>query len=597
MRLLSWTALGAACVAAYVAFSAHAISSLVYPRAAEDGAPAYRAAAARAPPGAPLRFELAAFVTGEAARRAPLALADAVWRGVAEVDADGGVALGRTDGIDDEGAEDEEGAAGAAGERALIVDVPRAARSRHANASAAAPAWAHVFASAPGARLPDELGVPALGVDRRRASALSAAKEFGGQYRRARLSRARAVPALADAPRNLLTGELAPHAANFSAPGDEHARNYWVPQLRVRFVAQPHAFPEDGLIPEIAHYAVWTRAREWLPVLHIDDAWVTKSQLAMCLNESTPTAPLGVSVGAIGLGRWRLYNLLEHQVGEQLKAMGGGDDDVDDVKEMLVLANPKMLALSLVVTVLHMFFEFLAVQADVRWWRERKDRRSMAGVSVRSVLMVAFCQLVVYLYVLEQKASLLVTVPMTIGVAVEMWKVVRALRGMTLGWRGLRLKDEEPYGANEVREDEGVKEEQQEQEEEEETFTDKKTDEVVRKPKEPKCVRRARALCARARASAAGGGIKPRARDDDAACAELTSARERARSGPARSIVRRSSNSTSTMASRPCGSTRCSTRWRCATAATRWCTATTAAGIVGSLARSTAVCSWRASWP
>eukprot|EP00793_Prasinoderma_coloniale_P000132 PRCOL_00005640-RA len=403
MRLLSWTALGAACVAAYVAFNAHAISSLVYPRAAEDG-----------------------------------------------VDADGGVALARAVGIDGEGAEDEEGAASAAGERALIIEVPRAARKRHANASAAAPAWAHVFASAPGARLPDELCVPALGVDRRRASALSAAKEFGGQYRRARLSRARAVPALADAPRNLLTGELAPHAANFSAPGDEHARNYWVPQLRVRFVAQPHAFPEDGLIPEIAHYAVWTRAREWLPVLHIDDAWVTKSQLAMCLNESTPTAPLGVSVGAIGLGRWRLYNLLEHQVGEQLKAMGGGDDDVDDVKEMLVLANPKMLALSLVVTVLHMFFEFLAVQADVRWWRERKDRRSMAGVSVRSVLMVAFCQLVVYLYVLEQKASLLVTVPMTIGVAVEMWKVVRALRGMTLGWRGLRLKDEEPYGANEV---------------------------------------------------------------------------------------------------------------------------------------------------
>ena len=485
-RLLSLSGVTGFLLVLYVCFSVYTIGSLVFPARAGEGEVGYRAAVARlgaqSADGVALRFEVAAFVSAyQRPARAFNATRGAAWRGVVAVRGDGGVEL---DGEPYGEAVAAAGAAGGAGEGAggAHVAVPSRARDRQPNASAAAPVWAHVFA-APLGKLPGELVAPKTGVDRRRATGLEVAKSFGGQYRRCRLSRARDVPTLERAPRNLLTGELAPWAANYTAVEDKHSRNHWVPELRVRFISEPHAFPQDELIPEVAHYALWNEHREWMPVLHLDEAWVTKGQLPLALNESTPTAPLNVSVGQIGLGRWRLYNLLEQGVGDQLKAMGGGDDELDEVKEMLVLANPKMLALSLLVSVLHMFFEFLAMQADMRWWSARKDKRSLAGISVRSVLMVAFCQVVVFLYVLEQKASTLVIAPMAVSLALEMWKVLRALRGMRFSWSGLKVAEED---AEEDESSGGSKEGEGDEQEEEETVTDKKTDAIIKKPKKAK---------------------------------------------------------------------------------------------------------------
>eukprot|EP00958_Prasinococcus_capsulatus_P030476 scaffold8135_cov417-Prasinococcus_capsulatus_cf.AAC.1 len=126
---------------------------------------------------------------------------------------------------------------------------------------------------------------------------------------------------------------------------------------------------------------------------------------------------------------------MEVAIKQQTEQLGFQDAEADEIRRMFVGSNPKLLALSMVVAVLHMFFEYLAIRSDIAFWSARKDHKSRKGISIRSVLSVTFCQIVVFLYIVDQGASLLVTVPQGVGLAVEIWKSVRALAGYRLRFR------------------------------------------------------------------------------------------------------------------------------------------------------------------
>jgi hypothetical protein len=61
------------------------------------------------------------------------------------------------------------------------------------------------------------------------------------------------------------------------------------------------------------------------------------------------------------------------------------------MKRIFLEGNPYLLALTMAVSMLHSVFDFLAFKNDIGFWRENK---SMEGLSARSIVINAFCQLV-----------------------------------------------------------------------------------------------------------------------------------------------------------------------------------------------------------
>jgi len=102
--------------------------------------------------------------------------------------------------------------------------------------------------------------------------------------------------------------------------------------------------------------------------------------------------------------------------------MGEDDDeqDQDSIKEAFLETNFYLLVITFVVSILHTIFEFLAFKNDIQFWNNRK---SLEGLSVRSVFFNVFQSLVVLLYVLDNETNTLIKVSCFVGLGIEVWKI------------------------------------------------------------------------------------------------------------------------------------------------------------------------------
>merc|ERR1739844_79716 len=104
--------------------------------------------------------------------------------------------------------------------------------------------------------------------------------------------------------------------------------------------------------------------------------------------------------------------------------MGGEQDDEDEdqdsIKEAFLETNFYLLVITFVVSIVHSIFEFLAFKNDIQFWNNRK---SLEGLSVRSVFFNVFQSVVVLLYVLDNETNTLIKVSCFVGLAIEVWKI------------------------------------------------------------------------------------------------------------------------------------------------------------------------------
>ncbi|KAK3094049.1 hypothetical protein FSP39_023443, partial [Pinctada imbricata] len=82
--------------------------------------------------------------------------------------------------------------------------------------------------------------------------------------------------------------------------------------------------------------------------------------------------------------------------------------------------NPYLLALTVIVSIVHSVFEFLAFKNDIQFW---KNRKSLEGLSVRSVFFNVFQSLIVLLYVLDHETNFMIRISVFIGLGIEIWKI------------------------------------------------------------------------------------------------------------------------------------------------------------------------------
>jgi hypothetical protein len=123
------------------------------------------------------------------------------------------------------------------------------------------------------------------------------------------------------------------------------------------------------------------------PIIFPNRFWHLRSQYIQ-INETTPALPLQITFQPMSFFKFQAFASMTHGFNEAAKSQGGSaGSELDEVKRMLIETNPWFLALTGLVSMLHVIFEMLAFKSDVSHWRQKKE---MVGVSVRTVSLRSF---------------------------------------------------------------------------------------------------------------------------------------------------------------------------------------------------------------
>ncbi|KAH9965903.1 cleft lip and palate transmembrane protein 1-domain-containing protein [Russula dissimulans] len=162
------------------------------------------------------------------------------------------------------------------------------------------------------------------------------------------------------------------------------------------------------------------------PIIFPNEFWHLRSQYTQ-INDTTPTVPLRVVFQPMSYFKFQVFASMTSSFQEAIKQKGGGSAaEFDEVKRMLVETNPWFLALTGVVSVLHMVFEMLAFKSDVSHWRKKNE---LTGVSVRYIITNVFVQFVILLYLIDNNTdtSWMILVGSGMGVLIEAWKITKTV--------------------------------------------------------------------------------------------------------------------------------------------------------------------------
>ncbi|KAG0486954.1 hypothetical protein HPP92_009049 [Vanilla planifolia] len=104
--------------------------------------------------------------------------------------------------------------------------------------------------------------------------------------------------------------------------------------------------------------------RNYFPTIYFNEFWLLKDKL-IALNDSVTELPLNLEVGPIGLNKWQFFLQIEQsfQIHRSYGSMVEGE--ADELKRVFLEGNPYLLVVTMIVSVLHSLFDFLAFKNDV----------------------------------------------------------------------------------------------------------------------------------------------------------------------------------------------------------------------------------------
>ena len=198
---------------------------------------------------------------------------------------------------------------------------------------------------------------------------------------------------------------------------------HWKKKVKFFVLNENFMFDRQNIPSELFPFLKVTSGREYLPVLIVDELSFKKSDLVP-LPENASQMEIILEYSPITIGKLRLWITLSHSL-SMMKSLGFTDDDLDDVKGIFTDTNLFFLGLTIFVSTVHILFDFLGFKNDISYWNKRK---TMLGLSFHTVIYRCISTIIIFLYLCDQKTSLLVLVPAGIGSIIEIWKVTKALK-------------------------------------------------------------------------------------------------------------------------------------------------------------------------
>ncbi|KAF9359975.1 hypothetical protein BGX26_010903 [Mortierella sp. AD094] len=210
--------------------------------------------------------------------------------------------------------------------------------------------------------------------------------------------------------------------------------SYWHQNLTLALLSDRTLIPYAAIPPELQgmYQLESTRTLDEhgngfvLPTLFVNDFWLLKEHMTL-INDTVKELPLRINYYPISYMKLQMYSSLEVGMKQQSGMMGSTGGELDEVKRMLIETNPYLLILTVIVSCLHSAFEMLAFKNDIAFW---KDKKGTAGLSVRSIFLDIAQQIIVFAYLMDnnQETSYMILFGQAIGLAIELWKVKKALK-------------------------------------------------------------------------------------------------------------------------------------------------------------------------
>ncbi|XP_006817546.2 putative lipid scramblase CLPTM1, partial [Saccoglossus kowalevskii] len=229
---------------------------------------------------------------------------------------------------------------------------------------------------------------------------------------------------------NLLTGETEASPDSVRSVDDNRPAeilSHWHPNLTINLV-DDHTPWRQGAIPSpLDEYIEFHISGEYYPVLYFNDWWNMATDY-MPINETTPILDLHLTFSPISLFKWQMYaaqsmrNKWTAILGDDM--VEDDDEDQDSLKKAFLETNHYLLGLTIIVSIVHSIFEFLAFKNDIQFW---KNRESLVGLSVKSVFFGVFQSLVVVLYVFDNETNTVVRISCFVGLLIDLWKITKVM--------------------------------------------------------------------------------------------------------------------------------------------------------------------------
>ncbi|CDO71393.1 hypothetical protein BN946_scf184908.g151 [Trametes cinnabarina] len=211
---------------------------------------------------------------------------------------------------------------------------------------------------------------------------------------------------------------------------------HWHNNLTLALISDNPVIPLAQVQPASAKYIELTPERDatgrpfYKPIIFPNEFWHLRSQYIE-VNSSTPSLPLQIEFQPMSYWKFTIFAALTQSFAEAAKQQGGSSvAELDEVKRMLVETNPYFLALTALVSVLHVVFEFLAFSSDVSHWRHKQE---LVGVSVRTVSVIdagaSGLETIILLYLIDnsEQTSWMILMGSGIGILIEAWKITKAV--------------------------------------------------------------------------------------------------------------------------------------------------------------------------
>mmetsp|Transcript_33033 Transcript_33033/g.72448 ORF Transcript_33033/g.72448 Transcript_33033/m.72448 type:complete len:674 (-) Transcript_33033:38-2059(-) len=201
------------------------------------------------------------------------------------------------------------------------------------------------------------------------------------------------------------------------------------PSLTLQLVDMKRApnFPSRTNVPkQFGDHMDWLddASSGYYPVLYPSEFWITKESL-LPINGTTREITLEATFEPISMWKWQIMSNMEQSWRQQEQFMGDEDSSGSDMFRTLLLeTNPFLLAVTGIVSVLHTIFDMLAFKNDISFF---KGRKSMEGLSLRSMIVNAFFQVVILAYLADNETSFMVLASNGMGLAIEIWKISKAI--------------------------------------------------------------------------------------------------------------------------------------------------------------------------
>ncbi|KAL2347127.1 hypothetical protein Fmac_001127 [Flemingia macrophylla] len=228
--------------------------------------------------------------------------------------------------------------------------------------------------------------------------------------------------------------------------------SYWKPNITINLVADFTQYPKTGIAPNIApSLNIDPFTGNYYPIVFFNEFWLLRDKL-IPLNETVTELSLNLEVGPISMTKWQLFMQIDQsfQIHRNYGSMLEGE--ADELKRVFLEGNPYLLGITMVVSLLHSVFDFLAFKNDIQFWNKNK---SMEGLSAKTVVVSFICQLIIFLYLLDNDTSWMILASSGIGCVIEFWKIGKAMR-IEIDRSGripmLKLRDRESYVRNKTKE-------------------------------------------------------------------------------------------------------------------------------------------------